>query len=102
MPIAFLLSLWFVLVVLKESFTLGEATLISQLNVLQVYLFYLTIVTQDIRLSKLRSVIVIGIFGGIAIAGHILFLNYLICSRRKRIGKRVQHQFQTRTCINTA
>ncbi|CAD7963236.1 unnamed protein product [Amoebophrya sp. A25] len=83
-PLVFLLSMYAVIVVLRKSFTLGEATLLSQCNVLLSYMFYLVIVQQRIRLSKLRSVILLGLFGAVFIAGHIFCLHFFCCKQRRR------------------
>eukprot|EP00392_Amoebophrya_sp_AT5.2_P002621 g2626.t1 len=82
-PAVFLASMYAVLVILRRSFTIGEGILIAQCNVLLAYLFYLVIVEQRLRLTKLRCVILLGLFGAIFIAGHIFCLHFFCCKRRK-------------------
>ena len=84
----FLLTWYVLLVVVRHSFTLGEASVVAQMNVLLCYLTYTVLVEQTVALSNFRKVLLLGLFGAVAIAGHIILLNYFCCKKRLRLRLR--------------
>ncbi|CAD7963772.1 unnamed protein product [Amoebophrya sp. A120] len=105
LPAVFLGSMYVLLCVLRKSFTLGEAVLLSQCNVLLTYLFHLVIFQQRIRLTKLRCVILLGLFGAVFIAGHIFVLHYFCCKHRrlrKSLFTKPSYFFSVTTFISVA